>query len=108
MSEWSNSIAQVGHDGRQLRLRILAPQLPPRTRPGRQGRLEVIDRLSPQNQVLQELARTNLSVSRAERKHATGAEQNCTTWVVPDGPGLAGGVGPLALTVGPAWASARC
>ena len=32
-------------------------------------------------------------VSRTERKHATGAEQNCTTWVVPDGPGLARGWG---------------
>ena len=39
------------------------------------------------------------------RKGVSRAERNCTTWVVPDGPGLAGGVGPLALTPWPAWAS---
>ena len=34
---------------------LLAPQLPPGTRRKRHRRLEVVDRLSPQNQVLQEL-----------------------------------------------------
>ena len=54
-SELSSDVAQIGHDGGQLGRRILPPQLPPRTRRERQRRLEVIDRLCPQNQVLQEL-----------------------------------------------------
>ena len=33
------------------------------------------------------------SVSRAAAKHDIGAEECCTTWVMPDGHGLAGGVG---------------
>ena len=35
-------------------------------------------------------------VSRAAAKRTTGAEQNCTTGVMPDGHGLAGGAGGLA------------
>ena len=47
MSEASSSVAQVGHDGGQLRLTLfLAPQLPPRTR-RRQGQLEVIEPPQP-------------------------------------------------------------
>ena len=45
-------------------------------------------------------------VSRAERKHATGAEVKLYHLVVPDGPGLDGGVGHPALTPWPAWVSA--
>ena len=37
-------------------------------------------------------------------KHAIGAGECRTTWVMPDGHGLAGGVGGLALTGGPALA----
>ncbi len=33
------------------------------------------------------------AVSRAAAKRTTGAEQNCTTGVMPDGHGLAGGAG---------------
>ena len=36
------------------------------------------------------------SLSRAAAKRTTGAEQNCTTGVMPDGHGLAGGAGGLA------------
>ena len=35
-------------------------------------------------------------LSRAAAKRTTGAEQNCTTGVMPDGHGLAGGAGGLA------------
>ena len=45
-----------------------------------------------------------LVVSRAAVKHAIGAGECRTTWVMPDGHGLAGGVGGLALTGGPALA----
>ena len=43
-------------------------------------------------------------VSRASTKRTTAAEECCTTWVMPDGHGLAGGVGGPAWTVGPALA----
>ena len=69
-SEASSDVAQVGHDGRQLG--ILAPQLPPGTRRGQHRRLEVPDRLSPQNQVLQELARAGLGFP-PERRRPTAA-----------------------------------
>ena len=68
MSEGSSSSAQVGHDGRQIRLRILAPQLPPRTRRRQHRQLEVINRLSPQNQVLQELCFTRPRLGGHVRK----------------------------------------
>ena len=48
-TESSINVAQVSHNGRQLNLGILPPQLPPGTRWGWQRRLEVIDSLSPQN-----------------------------------------------------------
>ena len=51
-----SDVAQVGHDGGQLRLTLLlAPQLPLGTRRRQHRRLEVVDHLSTQNQVLQEL-----------------------------------------------------
>ena len=37
-----------------------------------------------------------IRVSRAAAKRTTGAEQNCTTGVMPDGHGLAGGAGGVA------------
>ncbi len=43
-------------------------------------------------------------LSRASTKRTTAAEECCTTWVMPDGHGLAGGVGGPAWTVGPALA----
>ena len=43
-------------------------------------------------------------LSRASTKRTTAAEECCTTWVMPDGHGLAGGVGGSAWTVGPALA----
>ena len=46
MSEASSSVAQVGHDGRYLQNRLLAPKLPPRTRRGQHRRLEVPDHFS--------------------------------------------------------------
>ena len=50
----SSDIAQIGHNGRQLRSRLLTTRLPPGTRGRHHRRLEVPDRLGPQNQVLQE------------------------------------------------------
>ena len=43
-------------------------------------------------------------LSRASTIRTTAAEECCTTWVMPDGHGLAGEVGGPAWTVGPALA----
>ena len=50
------------------------------------------------------LVKIQMTMSRASTKRTTAAEECCTTWVMPDGHGLAGGVGGPAWTVGPALA----
>ena len=82
MSEWSSSVAQVGHHGRQLQHELLAPQLPPRTRQRQHRRLEVVDPLSPQNKVLQELCFIRPGLLRHLREpfiRITLQEQNART-----------------------------